>query len=478
MITSLFLKKTSTFTLLIDYKKHTNILTAINNEKQYTELRKEYPFFEYQSYSFKFINGNIEAEFNFNLSDKYFFKPVIKIPARSFYGINEIKEEDLNNFIFHIGLVELVSYWKTTCSPKVIIRPNHLDYKQIQWWKKLYFFGLGEFFYLNGIKASENSFMTIFSHGENIGLSEINLNTDSVIVPIGGGKDSVVTLELLNQGKVHVIPMMVNPREASIRTIETAGFTSADSIIINRLIDGKLLELNKLGFLNGHTPFSALLAFTGALSCAISGVANIALSNESSANESTVPGSKINHQYSKTFEFENDFAWYIKKYVHAEINYFSFLRPVNELQIAKLFAKLPQHFSGFRSCNVGSKTDVWCGRCSKCLFTYIILSPFIKRDKLIDIFGKDMLDDGSMSDIFNELTGVSDVKPFECVGTTSEVVAALQKYNFIDRKPVLLNLFNSNEFNSNAFDKLISEYNTEHLVPAKFELLLKNALND
>jgi len=453
-------------------------LKAKNNGKYFTELRKEYPFFEYQSYSYNLNNGNFEAEFIFNLADRYLFKPVIKIPARSFYKINSLTKDELNNFIFHIGLVELVSYWKVTCSPKVIITPHHLDDKQVLWWKKLYFLGLGEFFYLNGIVSTEESFMSISSEGDSTSMSNVKLDNSKVIVPIGGGKDSIVSLELLRKSKSKLIPMMVNPREASIRTIETAGFNQNQSIVINRSIDSKLLELNKLGFLNGHTPFSALLAFVGALSCAISGVANIALSNESSANESTVPGSKINHQYSKSFEFESDFDWYLKNYIHSGINYFSFLRPINELQIASLFAKFPQYFSGFRSCNVGSKKDEWCGSCSKCLFTYIILSPFIHRDKLINIFGKDMMNDGEIKNIFNELTGISDVKPFECVGTIGEVNAALQKYKDNNEEALLLSFINTKILDKYSYKGLISEYNKEHLIPKKFELILKDALND
>ncbi|MBC8319356.1 MAG: hypothetical protein H8E34_01400 [Bacteroidetes bacterium] len=454
-------------------------MTVRDNQQLYATLRNEYPFFEYQSYEFNLINGNLEAEFCFNLSDKYLFKPVIKIPAKSFYSLNSVSESDVNNFVFHIGMVELISYWKAACPPKVIIRPHNLDKKQVTWWKKLYFHGLGEFYYLNGICADSDSFMRISSHGMNVNLSSAKLDDNKVIVPIGGGKDSAVTIELLTKNKVPVIPMMVNPSEASIRTINTAGYIINQSIVINRTIDDKLLELNRLGFLNGHTPFSALLAFTGALTCLISGVGNIALSNESSANQSTVPSTNINHQYSKTFEFENDFAWYLKNYMHSHINYFSFLRPVNELQIAKIFSGYPQYFKITRSCNVGSKADNWCGKCSKCLFTYIILSPFIDRDKLIEIFGKDMLDDLSLKVIFDELIGFSAVKPFECVGTPDEVMAALWKYSEqYDDMPVLLKNIELENHYEIDFNSLISEFNTEQLIPERFEPILKNALND
>ncbi len=449
-----------------------------NNDQQYTNLREEYPFFEYQSYSFKLKNGSIEIEFSFNLSDIYMFKPVLNIPIRDYFNRGAIDKNQLDNFIFHIGMVELISYWKVACPPKVIIRPHFLDEKQIAWWKKLYYHGLGEFFYLNGITAYEDTFMTIFSEGNSQELSTISLDTSKVIVPIGGGKDSVVTLELLTRANISIIPMIVNPRDASIKTLEIAGYNLNQSIVVNRYIDDNLLSLNKLEFLNGHTPFSALLAFTGALCSALSGIANIALSNESSANESTIPGTKINHQYSKTYEFENDFSWYLKKYIHPEIKYFSFLRPVNELQIASLFARFPQHFYSFKSCNVGSKTNIWCGKCSKCLFTYIILSPFIKHDILINIFGKDMLDDIRLKEIFEKLTGISNVKPFECVGTPNEVNAALHNYLEQNNKPLLLQNINLNTLPKSNFTNLICSYNNEQLIPKKIETILKNALND
>jgi len=111
------------------------------------------------------------------------------------------------------------------------------------------FLGLGEFFYLNGIVTDEDSFMQIFPHGGKLKLSAVELDNEKVIVPIGGGKDSVVTLELLSTSTIKVIPMMVNPREASIRTIETTGFTLNQSVVIQRTIDNKLLELNSMGFL-------------------------------------------------------------------------------------------------------------------------------------------------------------------------------------------------------------------------------------
>ena len=251
------------------------------------------------------------------------------------------------------------------------------------------------------------------------------------LVPIGGGKDSVVTLELLRRAGRSVRPLIMNPRGATVECAAKAGFAIDDVLVIRRTIDPVLLDLNKQGYLNGHTPFSAMLAFYTHLASVLSGIPNVALSNESSANEPTVlvrdrsganenKWDSVNHQYSKSLEFEDDFRAYSPSF-----NYFSFLRPLTELQIAMLFSRFTAYHDVFRSCNVGSKQDIWCGHCAKCLFAYIILSPFIAPERLNAIFGKSMLDDMTLRTEFLQLTGHAETKPFECVGTVSEVNAAL-----------------------------------------------------
>lgn len=422
-------------------------------------------------------NGNLTAEYIFSLDGKYKFKPTISIPLNAICKAQQLNYDELRSFIFHIGMVELVSYWKAACPKEVRILPHSITKEQIRWWKKLYFHGLGEFFYLNNIEATMEDFMSIKTSGTKVEKSHKFLNNNKVLVPVGGGKDSVVTLELLKKSNLEVIPMAVNPREATNRTIRNAGFNLSETLVINRTIDPLLIKLNSEGFLNGHTPFSALLAFVGVLGCMISGVSNIALSNESSANESTVPGTKVNHQYSKSYEFELDFDNYVRSFLNDNINYFSFLRPLNELQIASQFSKFEQHFSSFRSCNVGSKKDIWCGSCPKCMFTYIILSPFINSEKLDDIFGKKIMEDESLLSIYKELAGISEVKPFECVGTPEEVNAAMSVL-FKNNPQSLVGIpatWNNNS--SEIFDSLLEEYNTENLLPENFKLILKKAMN-
>ena len=140
----------------------------------------------------------------------------------------------------------------------------------------------------------------------------------------------------------------------------------------------------------------------------------------------TIPGTDINHQYSKSLEFEEDFRSYVATYMNDVAHYYSYLRPLTELQIAERFAQYPAYFKVFKSCNAGSEQNIWCCRCSKCLFAYIILSPFIDKETMVSIFGEDLLDNWNMKTYFDELTGIAEVKPFECVGTVDEVNKALQ----------------------------------------------------
>jgi len=420
-------------------------MTPEDNNSKFNEFRERFPYFIYESCEYSVAENSLDIRFKFDLGGKYLFNPSIRIPLSDFYDLKNVPDAALENIIFHIGMVELISYWKAACPPIVIIKPFRLDEAQVRWWKNLYFNGLGEFFYLNGIAADIETFVNISSESEKRLLKfEMPLD-ESYIVPVGGGKDSVVTLELL-KNKYSVTPLVINPRKATSECIQAAGFSKNDCIEIFRTIDPLLLELNAQGFLNGHTPFSALLAFVSLLTGVLSKKRNIALSNECSANETTVIGQNINHQYSKSYEFEKDFREYVSMYINEGLNYFSFLRPLHEIQIAYLFSMFPQYFQVFKSCNAGSKTDIWCCNCPKCLFSFIILSPFISPDDLIIIFGENLLDKQSLLPVFNQLIGVGDVKPFDCIGTIEEVKNALfmsmEKYT--NRLPFLLKEFAEN----------------------------------
>jgi hypothetical protein len=162
------------------------------------------------------------------------------------------------------------------------------------------------------------------------------------------------------------------------------------------------------------------------LSAVLGNFGTITFSNEKSSDEENIKYKEenINHQYSKTFDFENKFREYNLKYL-SNINYFSFLRPIYDLQIAKIFSKFNKYFSVIRSCNVGQKTNTWCCKCPKCLSTFILFYPFLKEDTM-KIFGKNLLEDKELNPILDALINDSVVKPFECVGTREEIKLALE----------------------------------------------------
>lgn len=449
-----------------------------NNQSVFIELRKQYPIFVFEDYSYSFIGNELLAEFHFHFDGKINFHPRITFPVPETNPEFKQESNELDLLIFSIGMTELISYWKTCCSPGVIIKPAALSLEQTEWWKKLYYLGLGEFFYTNGIHTTESEFMEI-SCLKNKSFKPFDINTKpDIIVPVGGGKDSVVSLELLKKSSGKIFPFVINPNKSQKLSIQQSKVPGDNSIFIQRKFDPKIIELNKKGFLNGHTPFSAIVAFTTLVVAYLNKIKYIALSNESSANEATIPGTNINHQYSKSIEFEDDFRYYVKRFITPDIEYFSFLRPLNELQIAEIFSKLTKYHSVFRSCNAGSKTGVWCGKCPKCLFTYIILSPFLSKTRLKGIFQHDLYNDIELSDSFKELTGISDNKPFECVGTIDEINAAVQQYIAInpDDDTALIRFYKSQNISlvKDVFSEIINKTNNNHNLNKEFIRIIQN----
>ena len=406
----------------------------------FNELREKYHSISFDLYEYIEDENNINVYFYYSMGE-FNFKHSLIIPKKDFFVMENASHRDV--FLFNLGVMEIINYYKLACPKKIILKAGALRDEQKLFFRKLFYKGLGEFRYINNIEIDEENFVAFENYAKNFLVKSRKNDFSGNIVPVGGGKDSVVTLELLKEEKDKNTCLIINPRGATKDTVNVAGYGMENTIEVFRKLDPKLLELNNQGFLNGHVPFSAMLAFLGIFCALLTNKENVILSNESSADECTDEKSGANHQYSKSMEFEKDFVSYVEKYITPGIHYFSLLRGMREIDIARLFAKHKQYHNIFRSCNVGSKNggNSWCGKCSKCLFVYIILSPFLSEEELNNIFGKNLLDDIELLKYFRELTGLDEVKPFECVGTRDEVNEAIaltmEKYDK-EYLPVLL----------------------------------------
>ncbi len=451
--------------------------------KDYNTLRKQYTDFIYHGWKIDETDTSFTVTYTFEIVGLQSFHPTFTLPKPA-HQKPYMESRLFKEAVFSLGMVELISYWKITAAPKVHIACGSLDETQKAWWKKLYFHGLGEYFHINHIPLDPDGFMEVISEGRPQEGTDWLPQVKGNLIPVGGGKDSFVTLDVLSPYKKDNLAFIINPVISAVNSAHAAGYEEGkDLLIARRTLDQGMLELNRQGYLNGHTPFSAMVAFATYLTCIVHGRKYITLSNESSANESTIKGSTVNHQYSKTFEFEQDFHAYCKAYLYDGISYFSLLRPISELQITGLFSRLKDYHPVFRSCNVGSKKGVWCGHCAKCLFVCLMLSAYLPQDEIRAVFGVDMLNDETMMDLFEQLTGLVDDKPFECVGTRDEVnvavcmaISAMHKQQ--EQIPYLYRRYMESEYYKAYRNRTVDmqAWNGDNLLPEAYQEILKNKL--
>jgi hypothetical protein len=387
------------------------------------ELRRKYPVFRYERFQIDRTPSRITVRFHFSIPPDISFTPEIHFDPTS-DGWRDVPEEFLRNVVFNLGLVEAFSYWKATVSPVIEVQAGAIGGDQVHWWEDLLIHGMGEFFYRNQIDFTPEDFVKITPvAGDASNLAYREALPQRSLLTIGGGRDSALAAGLLRGSGHPFTCMMLNPSSAALKIAARAA--SADPVVVRRSICPELLDLNGRGFLNGHTPFSAYLGFLGAVCLLLYGYSSVIVANERSSDEANVRfrGRDINHQYSKSFRFERLFDEYVQKYLVAGGRYFSYVRPLYELQIGRLFANFPIFFDLFKSCN-RNRSDSWCGQCPKCLSVFLTMYPYVPRSTITKIFGANLFDRGENIPILRELAGFG-VKPFECVATSSEIVAAL-----------------------------------------------------
>ncbi len=342
--------------------------------------------------------------------------------------LSTVPEALLKNVFDNLLLVLGVSYYKLFCPKEIVLQNIQLTKDQATFWNTLYTKGLGEFFYKNKIDFRG---LITFPFTDKAKVEPINFSRkERSLIGIGGGKDSIVTAELFKKHKQPFTNFVMTMHPIQEEVVKLTGETS---LIVKRELDPFLFELNKRDDIyNGHVPVSSHYAFIGLLCAVLYDYRYVIVSNEQSSNYGNVEylGMEINHQWSKSFEFETILQEYIRQFITPDVTYFSLLRPLTELGITKRFAQYPQYFSHFSSCNRNfqitkkGSDKKWCGECAKCAFAFVMLATFLSKEQLVGIFGQNLFEKEELMQTYKELLGAADIKPFDCVGTPEEVQVA------------------------------------------------------
>lgn len=351
----------------------------------------------------------------------------VTIPGAPF-ALDAARERAVEQALRLLHLVAGVSYYKAAVPQEIVVESYGIDARTAALLTEVYENGLGEFAYRNGLQLRGRiRFPATGEGGEPapaLGLGP------HALTAIGGGKDSLVSIEALRRAGVAQTVTWIG---GSQLIAACAARTALPTLNIGRQLAPQLFEYNRQGAWNGHIPVTAVNSAILVLAALLHGMDQVVFSNERSASYgSMIEGTgEVNHQWSKGWAFEQAFAAHVREAVAADLRYYSVLRPLSELAVARQFAKSDRYDAHFSSCNrnfhlLGERpAQRWCGICPKCHFVFLALAPFMSKPRLVGIFGRNLLDDAAQIPGFDALLEYRDHKPFECVGEGQESRAAM-----------------------------------------------------
>jgi hypothetical protein len=337
-----------------------------------------------------------------------------------------------------LHVVAGVSYFKVGAPPRVEA-PKPVPAAAAALFTAVYTKGMAEYAYRNDLAFVLD--LTVGTPGVTEPAAPVDNADGRPLSAVGGGKDSIVTLEILRAAGLDPVPFSVNPNPVIVNVNAASGLTA---LAARRKLDPRLFELNKAGALNGHIPVTAINSLIAIATAAWHGLGPVVMSNERSASDPNLiwNGHEVNHQWSKGVEAEGLMRAAVTAHAGLTEPYFSLLRSLSELHIAQLFARHDAYDDVVTSCNKAFKlhdpTVRWCGDCPKCRFVFLAMAPAMDRARLTHIFGHDLFADPAQTPGFLELLGIDAHKPFECVGEVEESLVALAMLD--DDAPVLVAL--------------------------------------
>jgi hypothetical protein len=382
----------------------------------------QYQTFVFKSYEFDL--GSRTASFHYGYDDVLCFTETFSFD----FDFVAYDEEAFDRALHSLFFVAGISYYKMYLAPEIKVLQGSIDSRLAKFLNNTYQRGLGEFYYVNQLPIpTKNIFEATVHEVPKV----TNTNALGQLVGLGGGKDSLVSVEFLRQESSDLATWSVGHRPQLSLLVERIALPH---YWVDRQWDRTMLDYNASGAYNGHVPISAILACVGVVAAILSGKQDVVVSNEHSANEPTLVygNHTVNHQYSKSQQFEEEFQSLLQFYFGNSVRYYSLLRPFSEVKIAELFAPIfDKYHDVFSSCNrafTHERTEMfWDGSCPKCAFVFLALTPFVDRVQLEALFGgKNLLQEPSLVATYNQLLGIAGDKPLECVGEIKESRAAMR----------------------------------------------------
>ncbi len=372
-----------------------------------------------------------EASLVYAFDDGPELTETISVPGAPF-ALDDARESAVQEALRLLHLIAGVSYYKAAVPAKIEIGYG-IDADTAALMQLVYRNGLGEFAYRNGLALDDR---LRFPHAQPASDNAASLGLrQHALVAIGGGKDSLVSIEALRLADVAQTVTWIGGSQLIKACAERTGLPTLN---IGRQLAPQLFEYNRQGAWNGHIPVTAVNSAILVLAALLHGFDQVVFSNEHSASYGSVilddsgqVTGEVNHQWSKGWAFEQAFGEHIQRHVASDLHYYSLLRPLSELAVARQFAKTDRYDAFFSSCNrnfhiLGERpVNRWCGVCPKCHFVFLALAPFMPKPRLVGILGRNLLDDMGQAAGFDALLEYQDHKPFECVGEGRESRAAM-----------------------------------------------------
>lgn len=384
-------------------------------------------------WTFDESNGEAVCSYALEMADgsRVPLREVYRFPNVGRLPFEDARRSVLHRLLDHLCVAAGLSYYKLAAPPRVIVEHGSWFAADLAYHRSLLANGLGEFCWENDLPLLDPAWEMDVIPEDRVRLAAppVLALDNGPLVPVGGGKDSCVSIEAVRAAGLEATLVTVRRFPVIQDVIDASGLAD---VAVARILDPAIGPLVARGALNGHVPVTAIVTWASLVAALLGGHDAVVLSNERSASEGNVVyrGVEINHQWSKSAEAEQLLTDALAR-ITPSLRAFSLLRGLSELSIARRFAATGQrYFSTFSSCNGAFRSDPsrrvdrWDATCAKCQFVFLALSTVLSRPEVEAIWGADVF---SVSDIagFEALLGLTEWKPFECVGESNECRVAL-----------------------------------------------------